>query len=52
MEFNESKINNIVKRYIKLTKEVLPMMASDKKLQWPMKYDHCFQWCCPVKYLQ
>ena len=43
MESNESQINNIVKRYIKLTKEVLPMMASDKKLQWPVKYDHCFQ---------
>mgnify|MGYP001354530634 CR=1 FL=1 len=43
MESNESQINNIVKRYIKLTKQVLPMMASDKKLQWPVKYDHCFQ---------
>ena len=43
MESNKSQINNIVKRYIKLTKQVLPMMASDKKLQWPVKYDHCFQ---------
>ena len=43
MKSNESQINNIVKRYIKLTKQVLPMMASDKKLQWPVKYDHCFQ---------
>ena len=43
MESNESQIKNIVKRYIKLTKQVLPMMASDKKLQWPVKYDHCFQ---------
>ena len=43
MESNESQINNIVKRYIKLTKEVFPMMASDTKLQWPVKYDHCFQ---------
>ena len=43
MGSNESQINNIVKRYIKLTKQVLPMMASDTKLQWPVKYDHCFQ---------
>ena len=43
MGSNESPINNKVERYIKLTKEVLPMMASDKKLQWPVKYDHCFQ---------
>ena len=32
METNESQINNTVKRYIKLTKQVLPMMASDKRL--------------------
>ena len=26
-----------------MTKEVLPMMTSDTKLKWPVKYDHCFQ---------
>ena len=43
MKTNENQINITIKRYIKLTKQVLPMMASDKKLQWPVKYDHCFQ---------
>ena len=49
--FNESQMKTYkeriskytMQRIIKLTKEVLPMMASDKKLQWPVKYDHCFQ---------
>ena len=43
MESNESQISGIVQNYIKLTKQVLPMMASDTKLKWPVKYDHCFQ---------
>ena len=29
--------------YIKLTKEVMPKMASKKGLLWPVIYDHCFQ---------
>ena len=58
MVSNESQINNIVKRYIKLTKQVfenpelyfammflcfvVEYLVTDK-LQWPVKYDHCFQ---------
>ena len=28
---------------MKFTKEVMPSMAIDKQLNWPVKYDHCFQ---------
>ena len=30
-------------RYMELTKEVMPKMAKDKALNWPVQYDHCFQ---------
>ena len=43
MKSSESQTNNLIKRYIKLTKQVLPKMASDKKLKWPVQNDHCFQ---------
>ena len=43
METIKSHTDDLIKRYIKLTKEVMPMMARDKVFQWPVKDDHCFQ---------
>ena len=43
MKISESQNNKLIKRYIKLTKEVMPKMASDLELQWPIQNDHCFQ---------
>ena len=43
MKSSESKIDDHIIRYIKLTKEVMPKMARDKVFQWPVQNDHCFQ---------
>ena len=43
MNSSKSQINDQIMGYIKLTKEVMPKMASDPELQWPVKNDHCFQ---------
>ena len=43
MQPSKSQTDDPISRYMKLTKEVMPKMASDKAFQWPVKYDHCFQ---------
>ena len=43
MKTSKSQTNDPIMRYIELTKEVMPKMASEKEFQWPVKYDHCFQ---------
>lgn len=34
---------DLVSRYMVLTKEVMPRMARDPNLHWPVRHDHCFQ---------
>ena len=43
MKSIESQAYNLVKSYIILTKQVLPKMAIDTELPWPVQNDHCFQ---------
>ena len=43
MQPSKNQTDDPILRYIKLTKEVMPKMASDKVFQWPVRYDHCFQ---------
>ena len=43
MKSNESQAYKLVKSYIILTKQVIPKMAIDTELQWPVQNDHCFQ---------
>lgn len=35
--------NDPVRRYLKLTKQVMPEMASSGAVNWPVSNDHCFQ---------
>jgi hypothetical protein len=34
---------DLVSRYMVLTKEVMPQMARDPRVTWPVRNDHCFQ---------
>ena len=43
MQSSKSQTYDPISRYMKLTKEVMPKMASEKAFQWPVKYDHCLQ---------
>ena len=43
MQYSKTQRDDLIERYVKLTKEVMPKMASEKVFQWPVKYDHCFQ---------
>ena len=43
MQPSKSQTDDLIARYINLTKEVMPKVASYKVFQWPVKYDHCFQ---------
>ena len=43
MQSSKNQTDDPISRYMKLTKEVMPKMASDKAFQWPVRYDHCFQ---------
>ena len=43
MEHLKNQTDDPILRCMKLTKEVMPKMASDKAFHWPVKYDHCFQ---------
>ena len=43
MQYSKTQRDDLIERYVKLTKEVMPQMATDKVFQWPVKYDHCFQ---------
>ena len=43
MQSSKSQTYDPISRYMKLTKEVMPKMASDKAFQWPVKYVYCFQ---------
>ena len=43
MQSSKNQTDDPISRYMKLTKEVMPKMASDKAFQWSVKYDHCSQ---------
>lgn len=34
---------DLISRYLILTKEVMPQMARDPGIRWPVHNDHCFQ---------
>lgn len=34
---------DLISRYMVLTKEVMPQMARDPNINWPVQNDHCFQ---------
>lgn len=34
---------DLVSRYMVLTKEIMPEMARDPSVKWPVQNDHCFQ---------
>lgn len=34
---------DLISRYMVLTKEVMPRMARDPNVDWPVQNDHCFQ---------
>ena len=36
-------LDDLIISYMKFAKKVMPSMATDKQLNWPVKYDHCFQ---------
>ena len=38
-----SRTADLVSRYMVLTKEVMPQMARDPAVKWPVRNDHCFQ---------
>ena len=38
-----SRTADLVSRYMMLTKEVMPQMARDGSVKWPVRNDHCFQ---------
>lgn len=37
------KTRDLIVAYMRLTKEVLPLLASGDKRNWPVREDHCFQ---------
>ena len=39
----ESTRERLVKRYLNLTKQVMPDMAREQGTDWPVVNDHCFQ---------
>ncbi len=43
MNSSENQTDALILRYIKLTKEVMPEIARNLELQWPVQNDHCFQ---------
>lgn len=38
-----NRVADIVSRYMVLTKEVMPRIARDPGVRWPVVNDHCFQ---------
>ena len=36
-------LNNLIINYTKFTKNVMSRMAINKKLNWPVKYNHYYQ---------
>jgi hypothetical protein len=42
-EPSSDRTADIVSRYMVLTKEVMPEMARDPNINWPVRNDHCFQ---------
>ena len=36
-------LDDLIISYMKFAKKVMPSMATDKQLNWPVKYDHFFQ---------
>lgn len=38
-----SSTADLVSRYMVMTKEIMPQMACDPALKWPVRNDHCFQ---------
>lgn len=38
-----ARLADLVSRYMVLTKEVMPHMARDPAVLWPVRNDHCFQ---------
>ena len=43
MQYSKTQRDDLIERYLKLTKEVMPKMARDNVFQWPVQNDHCFQ---------
>ncbi len=39
----DSRTADLVSRYMVLTKEIMPQMARDPAVKWPVRNDHCFQ---------
>ncbi|WP_420863217.1 hypothetical protein [Algirhabdus cladophorae] len=38
-----ARVADLVSHYMVLTKEVMPQMARDPAIKWPVQNDHCFQ---------
>jgi len=43
MSFSPHRKADLISRYMNLTKEVMPQMASLQGVKWPVQNDHCFQ---------
>jgi len=43
MSSTPNRTADLVSRYMILTKEVMPQMARNHEVQWPVQNDHCFQ---------
>lgn len=43
MEDHQVRKNELVAQYLQLTREVMPKMALDPRITWPVRNDHCFQ---------
>lgn len=38
-----SRTADLISRYMVLTKEIMPQIARDPSVKWPVRNDHCFQ---------
>lgn len=43
MEYSLNRTADLVSRYMVFTKEILPQMAHNDEVRWPVQNDHCFQ---------
>jgi hypothetical protein len=42
-DFRQTPRDNLVARYVHLTRTVMPRLARGEKRHWPVQNDHCFQ---------
>lgn len=43
MTSTQPRTADLISRYMVQTKEILPQMARDPAIKWPVRHDHCFR---------